>query len=1639
MAMRGPRHPIGAAPWIAEERTTALRIAQSEVEEFMFSAKNEMDWLNEHMAEVFSEKQRNVADIFKTPGKLRGKTPRTARKGHKGDIRTPLTDVFSATPKGAPNPFAVSKLGALQQQRRRQSPPFKVAEDKPSSGRWSQSPPHAGPSEAGPAPKAAVSAQSTTAGQDATKAAPKATTTSAAPSLVDSGYHGSQSQDVVANVDDYDDEDELAAAPAAQLLSQPAKSAVPQPARRKPVPGKATKDVAAAGPAAAKTTAVLFDVLPDEMADRHSPTQPTTDSTFHSAKEEQTATVAGAAVPVSSANSALPTAPADLSSSPFQPVRLPSPIHTTNAPPPAPEPSTLSPARKSAVPQLSSPLQSTTPACPPPQELLSAMDLAATVSTSSSVSALACVPPAVPTPSTTAGSMSTNAQDVAALAVKSRGKREDSAKGEAQKQGDNKRQRKSEEAMDDEEMEEDVSRSPSDRSSPVRPIVRKSSINFASLPAREPFTSNKSMGGLSRTSHSGRTSYYNRLTGGKSLGNVRSAEVEQEADGDGHDDDDDVDMDGELHTQASSTDGGNDVAAHNKTYAQRLHDRISMLGKSQANGLRPSKSLANHLPNNTAQSALSAFTQQEQKDQSSQQHGQEQQRQQAVPVSKRSAHSIAAPGAFPEDEEDDSRNSVVPPAAAATDGVDLHLAKSHVSANVAQDVARSTSDHSNFVLPKSRQQIDPRPASPKRAQAPTIPERTTSTHGGHMKSASVPSLPLVDPSMQAVAKPISVSNPAQPIGAALASVSEADDRPLSPYKSPSRNFRDSPLKQVKNKLSSIIKSSRGLLASSAAISAEGKSLLLSPSSARLNLLVSPSTETLSDPKPSNDNNANSLRSESSRNASTSTSTSSTSAHSASSAVADTAPAPISPTKVGSPARAVRKTRASAERERRELKQRDKESKETQRMVEQIEKLEKMREKEREKARVFGEEQEKATIEQKQAQPTARKAEQHDVVEDVEMVAQQPVLKPQPQSSSPNRAPAKATRTSPRKAAITRQTQEEDVTIPDAPLSMLPPPPPSHGAAPSNSSVSRPAPGARTVRRPIKPTKEAPAKTKQVPTVIRVNTSSSQQQQQQQKPQPSHIPPSNSVLASTLHETLNGPQQPPQPHQLKNKASVASLHAKPSLQSLKSSVSSSGRPKALELAARRKEQEEREAQRKRDAKAEMERKRAALQEQEEQRRQELQKQKEREREQALAEAAAAKRAAATQQRQAAIEKAKQTRAPPPAPRTQLPNGPSAEYGRHEHGQPPRPQSRLATAASSSAAAAAPAQMHRSQEELHRPANALLSNANKSVSKRPLPGADSYEYGHGHSRPGTAGGATGAVGMGANANMPAYKYKDAKRIRLSEEFDEDELEMGGHIPRMSSIKGPPIRPSGGFKKEIPNKLMFGNGYAAAAGPSANVSRDLFKNTVTAQHNHHTKTGHPLDMAQLSKGAIPFATNSSATATAAAAAASSASAVPVSNPHKTPLRPVDVPLTGKSTAKSAVKSIAKTTGKSAAKSSPRFPNGDGIELPEIQTDDEDSEDDGHVNVAPWADSPDLRRALMRQETVDPFQVFGPPGPLNMEEVFNKSKDRWHKFRARTSSANWSGADRLTEEDIRKDLAARDKIRREGGWSYDFDRDMV
>lgn len=49
--------PVGSAQWIQNEREQAAQFIEQELEEFSFSARNELEWLNEHMADIFSKGQ----------------------------------------------------------------------------------------------------------------------------------------------------------------------------------------------------------------------------------------------------------------------------------------------------------------------------------------------------------------------------------------------------------------------------------------------------------------------------------------------------------------------------------------------------------------------------------------------------------------------------------------------------------------------------------------------------------------------------------------------------------------------------------------------------------------------------------------------------------------------------------------------------------------------------------------------------------------------------------------------------------------------------------------------------------------------------------------------------------------------------------------------------------------------------------------------------------------------------------------------------------------------------------------------------------------------------------------------------------------------------------------------------------------------------------------------------------------------------------------------------------------------------------------------------------------------------------------------------------------------------------------------
>ncbi len=201
------------------------------------------------------------------------------------------------------------------------------------------------------------------------------------------------------------------------------------------------------------------------------------------------------------------------------------------------------------------------------------------------------------------------------------------------------------------------------------------------------------------------------------------------------------------------------------------------------------------------------------------------------------------------------------------------------------------------------------------------------------------------------------------------------------------------------------------------------------------------------------------------------------------------------------------------------------------------------------------------------------------------------------------------------------------------------------------------------------------------------------------------------------------------------------------------------------------------------------------------------------------------------------------------------------------------------------------------------------------------------------------------------------------------------------------------------------MYGINHAAQR-PSNNYhqSQSMLKvstlNQTYQQHQHQPPRPGPFtEMAKYTNGKIPFAEAPNP-------------------PHKSPLR--------------AKKSVA-----GSAKSSPQYINGEYIELEEIPTDsdEEESEDEKArkskgAMLAEWAQSPQLRKILEEQEkNANADDIFGPPASPHMEEMFKERRDR---FRIRTSSANWNGSDRLTEEEIRLDRAGRERLRKEGGWFF-------
>lgn len=49
--------PVGSLTWVTNERSTVLQLGNQDFEDFAFSARTDLEWLNEHMADIFERTQ----------------------------------------------------------------------------------------------------------------------------------------------------------------------------------------------------------------------------------------------------------------------------------------------------------------------------------------------------------------------------------------------------------------------------------------------------------------------------------------------------------------------------------------------------------------------------------------------------------------------------------------------------------------------------------------------------------------------------------------------------------------------------------------------------------------------------------------------------------------------------------------------------------------------------------------------------------------------------------------------------------------------------------------------------------------------------------------------------------------------------------------------------------------------------------------------------------------------------------------------------------------------------------------------------------------------------------------------------------------------------------------------------------------------------------------------------------------------------------------------------------------------------------------------------------------------------------------------------------------------------------------------
>ena len=61
---KGGQVPIGSARWVLDERAQMNQIQDQEMEDYAFVVRNEVEWLNEHIAEIFERDQSCVRRLL---------------------------------------------------------------------------------------------------------------------------------------------------------------------------------------------------------------------------------------------------------------------------------------------------------------------------------------------------------------------------------------------------------------------------------------------------------------------------------------------------------------------------------------------------------------------------------------------------------------------------------------------------------------------------------------------------------------------------------------------------------------------------------------------------------------------------------------------------------------------------------------------------------------------------------------------------------------------------------------------------------------------------------------------------------------------------------------------------------------------------------------------------------------------------------------------------------------------------------------------------------------------------------------------------------------------------------------------------------------------------------------------------------------------------------------------------------------------------------------------------------------------------------------------------------------------------------------------------------------------------------------